>query len=130
MNLNETISLPPSKVLSRKELLSMEGVLRRVRQSGEIHIQSTGSGLAFTLHNPHRSVDGEPLTDKELEARGVTSPYVFNDLEKIAICDTQIVLFPLRTPGKASRKRTFRFRRGWVGTKRTHFSDFTIKDTP
>lgn len=130
MNLNKTISLPTNKTLSRKELLSMEGVLRRRRQSGEIHIESTGSGLAFTLHDPHRSVDGEPLTDEELEARGVSSPYVFKDLEKIAICDTQIVLFPVRIPGKATRKRTLRFRRGWVGTKRTHFSDFTIQDAP
>ncbi|WP_300494770.1 hypothetical protein [Marinobacter sp.] len=130
MNLNETISLPTNKVLSRKELLSMESVLRRVRQSGEIHIHSTGAGLSFTLHNPHRSVDGDPLTDEELDARGVSSPCIFTDLEKIAICDTQIVLFPVRSSGKATRKRTLRFRRGWVATKRTHFSDFTIKDTP
>lgn len=129
MNLNETISLPSTTVLSRKELVSMEGVLRRVRQSGEIHIQSTGAGLALTLHNPHRSVDGMPLSEQELLSRGIPSPYVFTGLEKIAICDTHIVLFPLRVPGKRSRKRTLRFRRGWVGTMRTHFSDFSIKDT-
>lgn len=129
MNLNETISLPSTTILSRKELLSMEGVLRRVRQSGEIHIESTGAGLSLTLHHPHRSVDGTPLTEDQLLARGIASPYVFSGLEKIAISDTHIVLFPIRVPGRRSRKRTLRFRRGWVGTMRTHFSDFSIKDT-
>lgn len=130
MNLNNTVSLPIDKVINCAELMSMESILRRVRQSGEIHIETTGRGLTLKLFCPHNAIDGYSLDADALDRRGISVSPEFEDIERIAVTERQIVLFPVKVEGRQARKRTLKFRKGWVWTKRTFFSDFTITDTP
>lgn len=109
----------------------MEAILRQVRESGEIHIETAGSGLTLQLTNPHHALNGEPLDEDGLLRRGIGASPEFKNLQKIAITESKVVLFPVRLPGKKARKRTLKLlKRGWVSTKRTFFSDFTITDSP
>ena len=129
MTLNDTIKLPICRPLRRSDFLSMENILRGSRESGEIHIETTGTGLTLELSNQHHALNGTPLDTPALDRRGINANPTFVELQKIAITESKVVLFPINRKGRNNRKRTLNFfKRGWVSTKRAFFSDFTITD--
>ena len=113
--------------LTSEQFNVLRPTLQNLRASGEIHIESHDRTLTLEVLQPHRGINGPEITEEEMVRRGFSKPIAFLNLAKIAFGKDRVILYPARKAGvRYGRKRTLRYRDGWISTSRVFFNAFRI----